>query len=71
MNAWTVNLAWELKETPIKVNAAHPGWVKTEMGGEGAQMEIEDGAKTSVELATLGPDGPSGGFVHMGETLPW
>ncbi|PYJ07375.1 MAG: short-chain dehydrogenase [Verrucomicrobia bacterium] len=71
VNAWTVNLAWELKETPIKVNAAHPGWVKTEMGGEGAQMEIEDGAKTSVELATLGPDGPSGGFVHMGETLPW
>jgi len=71
VNAWTVNLAWELKDTPIKVNAAHPGWVKTEMGGEGAQMEIEDGAKTSVALATLGPDGPSGGFLHMGETLPW
>ena len=71
VNAWTVSLAWELKETPIKVNAAHPGWVKTEMGGEGAQMEIEDGAKTSVALATLGPDGPSGGFLHLGETLPW
>ena len=71
VNAWTVNLAWELKDTPIKVNAAHTGWVKTEMGGEGAQMEIEDGAKTSVALATLGPDGPSGGFLHMGETLPW
>ncbi len=71
VNAWTVTLAHELKDTPIKVNAAHPGWVKTDMGGEGAQMEIEDGAKTSVELATLGPDGPSGGFLHMGETLPW
>jgi NAD(P)-dependent dehydrogenase (short-subunit alcohol dehydrogenase family) len=71
VNAWTVNLAWELKDTPIKVNAAHPGWVKTELGGEGAPMEIEDGAKTSVALATLGPDGPTGGFVHMGETLPW
>jgi NAD(P)-dependent dehydrogenase (short-subunit alcohol dehydrogenase family) len=71
VNAWTVHLAYELKDTPIKVNAAHPGWVKTEMGGEGAQMEIEDGAKTSVALATLGPDGPSGGFLHMGETLPW
>jgi len=71
VNAWTVHLAWELKDTPIKVNAAHPGWVKTEMGGEGANMEIEDGAKTSVALATLGPDGPNGGFVHMGETLPW
>jgi NAD(P)-dependent dehydrogenase (short-subunit alcohol dehydrogenase family) len=71
VNAWTVHLAYELKDTPIKVNAAHPGWVKTEMGGEGAQMEIEDGAKTSVELATLGPDGPNGGYVHLGETLPW
>ena len=71
VNAYTVHLAWELKDTPIKVNAAHPGWVKTEMGGEGAVMEIEDGAKTSVALATIGPDGPNGGFLHMGETLPW
>ena len=45
--------------------------VKTEMGGEGAPMELEDGAKTSVELATLPADGPSGGFFHMGQTLPW
>ena len=71
VNAYTVHLAWELKDTPIKVNAAHPGWVKTEMGGEGAVMEIEDGAKTSVVLATLGAEGPTGGFMHMGETLPW
>ena len=71
VNAYTVHLTWELKDTPIKVNAAHPGWVKTEMGGEGAVMEIEEGAKTSVALATLGPDGPSGGFIHLGETLPW
>jgi NAD(P)-dependent dehydrogenase (short-subunit alcohol dehydrogenase family) len=71
VNAFTVELAWELKDTPIKINAAHPGWVKTEMGGEGATMEIQEGAKTSVALATLGPDGPSGGFLHMGETLPW
>ncbi len=54
VNAYTVQLAYELKDTKIKVNAAHPGWVKTEMGGEGAVMELEDGAKTSVALATLG-----------------
>ena len=71
VNAYTVHLAWELKDTPIKVNAAHPGWVKTEMGGEGATMEIQDGAKTSVALATVGPYGPNGSFLHMGETLPW
>jgi NAD(P)-dependent dehydrogenase (short-subunit alcohol dehydrogenase family) len=71
VNAYTVHLAWELKDTPIKVNAAHPGWVKTELGGEGAPMEITDGAKTSVALATIGADGPNGGYMHMGETLPW
>ena len=71
VNAYTVHLAWELKDTSIKVNAAHPGWVKTEMGGDGANMEIQDGAKTSVALATLGPDGPNGGYLHTGETLPW
>ncbi|MCA0361523.1 MAG: SDR family oxidoreductase [Armatimonadetes bacterium] len=71
VNAFTVHLAYSLRNTPIKVNAAHPGWVKTDMGGEGAPMEIVDGAKTSVALATLPADGPSGGLFHMGETLPW
>jgi len=71
VNAYTVQLAYELRDTPIKVNAAHPGWVKTEMGGEDATMELADGAKTSVALATLPADGPSGAYIHLGETLPW
>lgn len=71
VNAYTVQLAYELKDSKIKVNAAHPGWVKTEMGGEGATMETTDGAKTSVALATLGENGPNGTYVHMGDTLPW
>jgi NAD(P)-dependent dehydrogenase (short-subunit alcohol dehydrogenase family) len=71
VNALTVQFAYELRDTKIKVNAAHPGWVKTEMGGEGATMELEDGAKTSVTLATLGPGGPNGAYLHMDESLPW
>jgi NAD(P)-dependent dehydrogenase (short-subunit alcohol dehydrogenase family) len=71
VNAYTVQLAYELKDTPIKVNAAHPGWVKTDLGGEGATMEISEGAKTSVALATIGADGPNGAYLHGGETLPW
>jgi NAD(P)-dependent dehydrogenase (short-subunit alcohol dehydrogenase family) len=71
LNSFTIHLAHELRDTNIKVNSGHPGWVKTEMGGDGAQMEIVDGAKTSVQLATLPADGPTGGYVHMGETLPW
>jgi NAD(P)-dependent dehydrogenase (short-subunit alcohol dehydrogenase family) len=71
LNAYSIHLAHELKNTKIKVNSAHPGWVKTEMGTDAAPMEIPDGAKTSVELALLGPDGPTGRFIHMGQELPW
>jgi NAD(P)-dependent dehydrogenase (short-subunit alcohol dehydrogenase family) len=71
VNGWTVQLAYQLRNTPIKVNAAHPGWVKTEMGGASAPMEIVDGAKTSVALALIGANGPNGAYVHMGEPLPW
>ena len=71
VNAWTVQLAHELRSTRIKVNTIHPGHVKTDMGGAGASMEIVDGARTSVELALIADDGPNGGFFHLGERLPW
>ena len=71
LNVYTISLAHELRNTKIKVNSAHPGWVKTDLGGSAAPMNVVDGAKTEVELATLGDDGPSGGFFHMGEEIPW
>jgi NAD(P)-dependent dehydrogenase (short-subunit alcohol dehydrogenase family) len=71
LNAFTVHLAALLQDTAIKVNSAHPGWVKTDMGGEQAPMEIADGVKTSVRLATLPADGPTGGFFHMEDALGW
>ncbi len=71
LNAFTVHLAYELRDTKIKVNSAHPGWVKTDMGGPEAPMALSEGAKTSAALATLGEDGPTGGYFHMGEKLPW
>jgi NAD(P)-dependent dehydrogenase (short-subunit alcohol dehydrogenase family) len=71
VNAWTVQLAYELRDSKIKVNAAHPGHVKTDMGGPTAPMELVDGAKTGVALALIGPDGPNGAYIHMGQKLPW
>jgi NAD(P)-dependent dehydrogenase (short-subunit alcohol dehydrogenase family) len=71
LNAFTVHLADELKDTHVKVNSAHPGWVKTEVGGPHATMDVADSARTSVRLATLGADGPSGGFFHENDRLPW
>lgn len=71
LNAFTIHLAHELRDTKIKVNSAHPGWVKTDMGTDAAPMDIVTGATTSVALATLSEDGPTGAFIHMGKPLPW
>ncbi len=71
LNSFTIHLAAALAETKIKVNSAHPGWVKTDMGTDAAPMEIADGAKTSVALALLNADGPTGKYIHLGNELPW
>jgi NAD(P)-dependent dehydrogenase (short-subunit alcohol dehydrogenase family) len=71
LNQFTVHLAAELHGTNIKVNSAHPGWVKTELGTQHAQLEIPEGATTSVDLALIGSDGPNGKFIHLGNELPW
>ena len=71
LNAFTIHLAIELKDTKIKVNSGHPGWVKTELGGPNAPMNVEDSYKTSVQLATLSEDGPTGGLYHEDEIIPW
>ena len=71
LNMLTIHLAHELRGTKIKVNSAHPGWAKTDMGGSAAPLSVEDGAKTIVELATLPEDGPTGGYFHGSEIIPW
>ena len=70
LNAYAVHLAYELKDTPIKVNAAHPGSVVTDMNAHG-ELKVEDGAKTSVALGTLPADGYNGKFIYLGKELPW
>ena len=45
--------------------------VKTNMGGAGAPVELAEGGRTSAQLALLPADGPTGGFFHLGESLPW
>ena len=71
LNAYTIHLANELKDTKIKVNSGHPGWVKTELGGPNAPMDVEDSYKTSVQLATLDDNGPTGGLFHENDVIPW
>lgn len=71
LNALTVKFAAELKPEGILVNAACPGWVRTDMGGPSAPRSVEAGAASIVWAATLPDDGPSGGFFRDGKPLPW
>ena len=72
MNALTVAMAIELEATGIKVNAASPGFTRTNLNGFQGTETLEEGAAEAVRLALLGPDGPTGTFSHakMGK-LPW
>lgn len=82
LNMFTVALAQALADTPIKVNAAAPGYTPTDLNRHlaaaqpgwkpppGAQT-IDDAARTPVQLALLPADGPSGGLFDKHGRVPW
>ncbi|GAA2207037.1 hypothetical protein GCM10009850_024950 [Nonomuraea monospora] len=74
LNALTVQYAKELREDGILVNAAAPGACATDFT-KGLPFPItrtaEEGAGVIIQLATLGPDGPTGGFFDDGGPVPW
>jgi NAD(P)-dependent dehydrogenase (short-subunit alcohol dehydrogenase family) len=72
LNALTLKLAEDCRAAPdVKVNAVHPGWARTKMGGKSATRSVADGAKEILRLATLPEGGPSGGYFHDGKQYPW
>jgi len=77
LNMITAMYAKELRDTSIKVNAANPGYTKTDLNRNTGFRSVTEGAEASVHLATLGPDGPSGtlwGHLWTADAhgaLPW
>ena len=71
LNALTCIVAAETKGSNVLVNAACPGWVRTDMGGANALLSVAQGADTPVWLATLPDDGPTGGYFRERQPVAW
>jgi NAD(P)-dependent dehydrogenase (short-subunit alcohol dehydrogenase family) len=72
LNAVVKSLAIDLRDRDITVVTLHPGWVKTDMGGPDADLEIQASVRSVVAvLDRLRPE-DSGKFLNYdGALLPW
>ncbi len=71
LNAVTAGLAAELKDQHISVNAIHPGWLQTAMGGPDAPDPVEVGASAVLNLALDVPSTVSGRMFAKNELIGW
>jgi NAD(P)-dependent dehydrogenase (short-subunit alcohol dehydrogenase family) len=72
LNMVTRTLAMELADEGFVCVAMSPGWVRTDMGGDGAPLSVEDSVRGMLgTLAPLGPDRTGRYFNHDGQELPW
>jgi NAD(P)-dependent dehydrogenase (short-subunit alcohol dehydrogenase family) len=72
LNGLTRMLHVSLHPHGVSVNSICPGWVRTEMGADGAYLTVEEGADTILWLATQPvAELPSGGFYKRRERIPW
>jgi NAD(P)-dependent dehydrogenase (short-subunit alcohol dehydrogenase family) len=71
LNMFTVQLAYELRGTAIKVNSADPGYTATDLNGFRGHQTVRQGAAETIRLALLDDDGPSGTFSNSAGVVPW
>jgi NAD(P)-dependent dehydrogenase (short-subunit alcohol dehydrogenase family) len=55
----------------IRVNVVDPGYTATDLNGNSGTQTVAEGTDAIVRLATIGPDGPTGGFFDRHGTVPW
>jgi NAD(P)-dependent dehydrogenase (short-subunit alcohol dehydrogenase family) len=71
LNMLTVQLAYELRDTNIKVNTINPGYTATDLNGNRGYQTVEEGARGPVKYALLPDDGPTGGYFSWDQVEPW
>jgi NAD(P)-dependent dehydrogenase (short-subunit alcohol dehydrogenase family) len=71
LNMLTVHLAWELRDTAIKVFSAEPGYTATHLNGFRGTQTIPEGAAAAVRLALSDDNAPSGTFAGNNGVVPW
>jgi NAD(P)-dependent dehydrogenase (short-subunit alcohol dehydrogenase family) len=71
LNSITVQYAKELGKDGILVNLGCPGYCATDLNNHSGYRTAAQGAAIAVRLATLGPDGPTGGFFDDDGPVPW
>jgi NAD(P)-dependent dehydrogenase (short-subunit alcohol dehydrogenase family) len=62
LNMYTINLAYELRDTPFKVNAVCPGYTRTDFTNHQGSSTAEEAAQRIIKYAMIGQDGPTGKF---------
>src|SRR5258706_140452 len=71
LNSITRQLAYELEQKNISVNAGCPGWVRTDMGGAGATRSVPKDAETPVWLADEAPQNLTRKIFRDKKEIPW
>src|SRR3984885_11625870 len=71
LNMMTVQLAWELRDTPIKVNTVNPGYTATDLNNNSGTQTVQEGAAETVRQCLTPDDAPTGGFYETAGVVPW
>lgn len=72
LNSMTNSFVSQLGEQRPTVLSLHPGWVKTDMGGEGADLDVETSTRGLVDQVNAYAGRGGHHFInYKGETIPW